>query len=670
MLSNDAAQRRLKMVQNHLLVNNNQEVNFNGLSSSFGTNSHPLYNNYIESNVCSAKSPTSPVDVDSLKAFLDGKYADTKEKIRNTLQKNHFPHFFDYDTLHYHEARKVLMGWAKIFADNLPFDLYQVLTQDYGRFVSWFEQMGVFNTSLVVKMAVQYSLFCGTLANLGTERHADIVRKAQRLEVLGCFGMTEKGHGSNVRGIETTATWDQQTKEFIINTPNNLAMKTWIGGSGFGHAGVIFAHLIMNGEDKGVHVFLVPMRDQKTGQLLKGVYVEDCELKLGLNGIDNFSFGFKNVRIPRVNLLNRYSDVTPEGKYVCKFKTEGQHFGATVGELSGGRIIIAAVGMGACKVCLNIAIRYSSVRKQFGPPNKEEIAILEYPSQYGRLMPLLARTFAMQSTLNYVRDVYQLKHRNPDTSALGHALTSALKCVSSFHTLNTADICRQTCGGAGFRAPNLIAGFLKDTHIFVTFEGENQVLLQQVAKYLISQYQTGAKKGCFMGGIFEYYQGGQVKKDYTEECVACPKYQLYLFRSREIRMVEELVGKLRKRQQSGEDDWEAWKNEIALANSAALAFCDRLVHEQFYKDSLLCSFSISKVLHQLCQLNGLSQVQKSLGWLVSNQVLCPNLAKKVDQLVVNHSEKISKIALDLVESLNVPTNMLPPKANLSDYVVE
>ncbi|KAG2385645.1 hypothetical protein C9374_003460 [Naegleria lovaniensis] len=668
----NAQQRRLQIHLNHLMASttHHQEMlhdqTLGILERNDTSAATPLM---LEHNYTRARQyGSNGVDVETLKAFLDGKYADTKERVRQTLAKGTFPHFFDYDTLHYQEARRVLMGWAKTFADELPFDLLNTLRNDYGRFVAWFEAFGHFNTSLCVKMAVQYSLFCGTLANLGTDRHHEFVKLGQRLQVLGCFGMTEKGHGSNVRGIETTATYDPKTQEFIVNTPNPKAMKTWIGGGQFCHYSVVFAQLILNGERKGVHVFLVPMRDRNTQKLLPGVYVEDVEYKLGLNGIDNYSFGFNNVRIPRTNLLNRFSDVAPDGKYICKFKTESQHFGATVGELSGGRVVIAGLGSACIKSCLAIAVRYGFARKQFGPPGKGEISIMEYPSHYTRLMPLVAKTYALSSALSHVREQYHHKHKNAEANALGHCLTSAIKVASSFHTLNTADICRQACGGAGFRAPNLISGFLRDTHVFVTFEGDNQVLLQQVAKYLIAQYAQAVKQGCFCGTILEYYKDGKVEFN-GEQDLTCPKYQLYLFRTREIKMVEELIKRLRDREGRGEDEWEAWKNEIVFANELGLAFADRMIHEQFLKASNLCSFSISNTLTLLCKLNGLTQIQKALGWLVSNGVLCPNLGKKVDSLVVSYSKEVSKIALELIDAFAIPSQVLPPKWDLSDYTV-
>ncbi|KAF0979480.1 hypothetical protein FDP41_001458 [Naegleria fowleri] len=502
----------------------------------------------LEHNFTKARQyGSNGVDVETLKAFLDGKYADTKERVRQTLAK-------------------------EISLTSLTMTLCitkKPVENDYGRFVAWFEAFGHFNTSLCVKMAVQYSLFCGTLANLGTDRHHEFVKLGQRLQVLGCFGMTEK---DTVQMSET-----------------------WIGGGQFCHYSVVFAQLILNGERKGVHVFLVPMRDRNTQKLLPGVYVEDVEYKLGLNGIDNYSFGFNNVRIPRTNLLNRFSDVTPDGKYICKFKTESQHFGATVGELSGGRVVIAGLGSACVKSCLAIAVRYGFTRKQFGPPGKGEISIMEYPSHYTRLMPLVAKTYALSSALSYVREQYHHKHKNAEANALGHCLTSAIKVAGSFHTINTADICRQACGGAGFRAPNLISGFLRDTHVFVTFEGDNQVLLQQVAKYLIAQYAQAVKQGCFCGTVLEYYKDGKVEFN-GEQDLTCPKYQLYLFRAREIKMVEELIKRLRDREGKGEDEWEAWKNEIVFANELGMAFADRMVHEQFLKASNLCSFSISNTL--------------------------------------------------------------------------
>src|SRR5204862_2027255 len=123
------------------------------------------------------------------------------------------------------------------------------------------------------------------------------------LELPGCFAMTETGHGSNVKGIETTATYDHKTRSFVVHTPNDLAMKEFIGNAAVhGQMGTTFAKMIVEGKDYGVGAFLVPLRD-KSGKCLPGITIEDCGRKMGLNGVDNGKIRYTNVVIPYDNLL-------------------------------------------------------------------------------------------------------------------------------------------------------------------------------------------------------------------------------------------------------------------------------------------------------------------------------------------------------------------------------
>ena len=141
-------------------------------------------------------------------------------------------------------------------------------------------------------------------------------------EDIGCFALTELGHGSNVRGILTTATYDQDAREFIINSPCKESMKFWIGGAGkSSNISVTFAQLIINGKDQGPHAFIVPLRDRRTHMPLPGVTVGDCGRKEGYDGIDNGFILFDNVRIPKENLLNRLSDVDEKGQFHSPIKS-------------------------------------------------------------------------------------------------------------------------------------------------------------------------------------------------------------------------------------------------------------------------------------------------------------------------------------------------------------
>ena len=109
--------------------------------------------------------------------------------------------------------------------------------------------IGTFKEDCGVKLTVNLTLMYKTIDNLGTEEHIEFKRKLETGEDVGCFALTELAHGSNVRGILTTAIYDNESREFIINSPTKEAMKFWIGGAAkTANVCVAFAQLIINGE--------------------------------------------------------------------------------------------------------------------------------------------------------------------------------------------------------------------------------------------------------------------------------------------------------------------------------------------------------------------------------------------------------------------------------------
>jgi len=127
------------------------------------------------------------------------------------------------------------------------------------------------------------SMFLVTLREQGTpEQHKIFLEKAERNEIIGCYAQTELGHGSNVRGLETQATWSPEDKTFIINSPTLTASKWWIGSLGrtANHA-VVMAQLYIGGKNYGPHPFVVQIRDLKTHEPLENVYVGDIGPKFG-----------------------------------------------------------------------------------------------------------------------------------------------------------------------------------------------------------------------------------------------------------------------------------------------------------------------------------------------------------------------------------------------------
>lgn len=119
------------------------------------------------------------------------------------------------------------------------------------------------------------------------------------MKYVGCFCLTELGFGNNAVKMETTATWDQATQEWIINCPTTRSHKYWItNGACHAHYAIVFAQTIVNGKNEGINIFMVRIRDDNL-KPIPGVYIEDMGMKQGCNGVDNAKIVFSNTRIPK-----------------------------------------------------------------------------------------------------------------------------------------------------------------------------------------------------------------------------------------------------------------------------------------------------------------------------------------------------------------------------------
>lgn len=158
---------------------------------------------------------------------------------------------------------------------------------DVGASIAAFETLALGDLSVMVKVGVQFGLFGGAILQLGTKAHHDAyLSELISGRLLGCFAMTEHGHGSDVAAIETVATFDAAAGEFVIGTTQEDAYKDYIGNAArHGEYAVVFAQLELDGVQHGVHAFIARIRSN--GEPVAGVRIEDDGLKMGLNGVDN-----------------------------------------------------------------------------------------------------------------------------------------------------------------------------------------------------------------------------------------------------------------------------------------------------------------------------------------------------------------------------------------------
>src|SRR5437660_7018519 len=233
-----------------------------------------------------------------LRACLDGRWAAIREEVRAKIRASELLRHEDGLSVEDYRAR--ILEQARLVSQTRSARLFFPPEYggegDMGGALTAFETIALVDLSLLVKVGVQYGLFGGVVRRLGTKRHHErYLRSAMTMELPGCFAMTDTGHRSDVQSIRTIATYEPEHQEFVIHTPDDDARKDYIGNvARDGRLAAVLAQLITGGARRGVHVLLVPIRDER-GQPCPNVRIEDCGHKGGLNGVDYGRIWFNQV---------------------------------------------------------------------------------------------------------------------------------------------------------------------------------------------------------------------------------------------------------------------------------------------------------------------------------------------------------------------------------------
>jgi acyl-CoA oxidase len=629
------------------------------------------------------------VDVAALTAFLDGRHREVRQLVRTNLAQ-HRQILLDAEELPRAEFRErvkeVVLALAETGQTGLGFPESVGGGGDIGASVAAFETLAFGDLSVMTKVGVQFGLFGGAILQLGTQRHhdaylADIVSG----RLLGSFAMTEFGHGSNVQALGTTATYDPETDEFVIHTPDDASRKDYIGNAA-AHAemAVVFAQLEVAGEHHGVHAFVVRLRQD--GEVVDGVRIGDCGPKMGLNGVDNGHIWFDHVRIPREALLNQFADVTPEGAYVSPIDNPNKRFFTMLGTLVQGRVSVGGAGINAAKVALTIAVRWGDKRRQFeASSDQHEELLLDYGMHQRRLLPLLAHTYALHFAQEVVaadlHDVFSGVRTDEKDRRLLESRAAGTKAVGTWHATRTIQECREACGGAGYMSDNRFAALKADTDVFTTFEGDNHVLLQLVAKGLLTDYSSDFsdldqfEMVRFVAGmavdavvertavhklfqsIRDLLPGGD---EWDQEAgLLDPNYQLAMLRFREEHMLAGVAKRLKRGMDLGMNPGEVFSRVQDHVIATARAHVDRLVLEAFIdKTAAMPDGDMKVALNLLCDLHALSVIEADRGWFMEHGRLSSPRSKAISREVNALCRKVRPLAVGLVDAFAVPREVL------------
>ncbi|GAA1144072.1 acyl-CoA dehydrogenase [Microbacterium natoriense] len=615
-------------------------------------------------------------DVEQITELLMGTWADIRRQAREMIKD---PAFWRKDDLGKDEHRERVLSQLHLLVENKAvhraFPKRLGGEENNGANIAGFEELVVADPSLQIKSGVQWGLFGSAVLQLGTAEHHDKwLPGIMSLEIPGAFAMTEIGHGSDVASVGTTATYDPETEEFVIHTPFRAATKEYLGNAALhGVAATVFAQLITNGVNHGVHCFYVPLRGED-GVDLPGIGREDDGLKGGLNGIDNGRLSFDHVRVPRTNLLNRYGDVAADGTYSSAIDSPGRRFFTMLGTLVQGRVSLDGAASWASALGLKIAITYATERRQFGGADGQEVVLLDYGKQQRRLLPRLATTyaqiFAHDEFLQKFDGVFSGRTDTPDDREDLETLAAALKPLSTWHALDTLQEAREACGGAGFMFENRLVGLRADLDIYVTFEGDNNILLQLVGKRLLTDYAKQFKGkdaaalakfavGQTAGKVFHgagLRQLGQAVADLGSTARSVEKglreeQQHELLADRVHQMVADIAGRLRAAGKDKELGARLFNENQAELIEAARAHGELLQWEAFTDGvNRATDAGTKKVLTWLRDLFGLQLIEKHLAWYLINGRLSTQRAAAVSSYIDRLCARLRPYALELVDA--------------------
>lgn len=465
-------------------------------------------------------------------------------------------------------------------------------------------QLGVVKD--VSPFMLHMGMFVPTVVNQSSEEQlAEWLPKAWNMQIIGTYAQTELGHGTFLRGLETTATYDPKTEEFVLNSPTLTSYKWWPGG--LAHTAnhcIVVAQLYTKGECHGVHPFFVQIRDTDTHMPLPGIKVGEIGPKLGFQTANNGFLGFEQFRIPRKHMLMKNAQVLEDGTYV-KSKNDKLAYGTMVFV----RVTIVSDLAYDVARAVTVAVRYSAVRHQSQPkPGQPEPQIIEYVTQQHKLFIGIAtshvfRMAGMWLWASYSKVIKDIGKGNMEQLPELHALACCLKAVCSRDASARVEECRLACGGHGYMTSSnlpIVSGVVTAT---ITYEGEYTVLMLQTARYLVKAWKQ-AIGGTAMTPTVSYLVDYFKKK--SHRWVNSPEGIIKGLQAVAAGKTKAACDALQAHEKSGIEPEDAWNLASVQLVNASEAHCRAILCEVAWLEVQRLSASVSPnlalVLKQLAEL--------------------------------------------------------------------
>ncbi|XP_042535804.1 peroxisomal acyl-coenzyme A oxidase 2 [Dipodomys spectabilis] len=507
------------------------------------------------------------------------------------------------------------------------------------------------------------SIFINTLKSLGSEEQiAKWGPLCKTFQIITTYAQTELGHGTYLRGLETEATYDPSTQEFVIHSPTMTATKWWPGDLGrtATHA-LVLAQLICSGARQGMHGFIVPIRSLQDHSPLPGITTGDIGPKMGINQVDNGFLQLHHVRVPRENMLSRFAEVLPDGTYIRHGTAQSNYLGMLVTRV---KLLLNGILPNLQKACV-ISLRYSVIRRQSQlRPSDPEAKILDHQTQQQKLFPQLAMSYALYFLAISLTEFFQQSHDavlNKDFTLLPelHALSTAGKATISDFCTQGAEQCRRACGGHGYSKMSGLPTLVTEVTASCTYEGENTVLYLQVARFLAKNYlqaQLSPTKRKPLPQSVAYLAMPDQSRCPAQMAADFLLPELYVTAWAHVatRLIKDAAQCVQTLIQSGADQQEAWNQTTIIQVQAAKAHCYYMIVKTFKEavEKLDREPAIQKVLKRLCDLCALHGILTNSGDFLHDGYLSGAQADMVRAAYLDLLRLIRKDAILLTDAFD------------------
>ncbi|KAK6618015.1 hypothetical protein RUM44_002457 [Polyplax serrata] len=560
-----------------------------------------------------------------------------RERENCTFNPLEITHILDEDAKKTEERRK-MEDWLlqdKKLQDRIPTEflshkekyeeairktclLFKKLEETDAAFETYSQILGQLGSAILKDgnpLALHFVMFIPTILGQGTlEQQALWVGRAWNREIIGTYAQTELGHGTFIRGLETTAHYDEKKKEFILHSPTLTSYKWWPGGLGHtANYAVVVAQLYTKGECRGIHPFIVQLRDEATHKPMPGIKIGEIGTKLGMNTTNNGYVGFDHVRIPRENMLMKNSQVLEDGTYV-----KAPNSKLTYGTMMFVRVVLIRDAANMLGKAVTIATRYSAVRRQSEmTPGEPEPQILDFRAQQYKLFPNIATVFCFRVTANWLWNMYnsvtaELEGGDLERLPELHAIACCMKAVCTADAARGIEISRMACGGHGYMTCSNLPLLYGLCTAMCTYEGENTVLLLQTARYLVKQYQA-ARSGGKLTPTGDYIR--EVLNSPSRRWTNSMDSHLLAFKEVFVGKLKLAVENLERRIRGGQSYEHAWNMTHIELTDCAEAHCRAFLVTRFHEaiENMNPSPEVKRVLRQLVELYTLFWLMQKLG---------------------------------------------------------